>query len=60
MMPARKKSARKTGQDGAKANAAVEILSMALPPKNTLFLPNLRRVSNKSDLNTNAYCLDHV
>lgn len=41
LMPARKKSPRKTGQDGAKAKAAVETLRMALPPKSTLFLPNL-------------------
>lgn len=47
MTPARKKSARKTGQDGAKAKATVETLSMALPPKRTLFLPNLEECKGK-------------
>lgn len=42
-----KKSTRKTGQDGAKANAPLVILSKTVPPKSTLFLPNLRREFNK-------------
>lgn len=55
-----KKSTRKTGQDGAKANAPLVILSKTVPPKSTLFLPNLRREFNKVVLTSVVLFLDNI
>lgn len=41
-MPSIKKSAVKTGQEGAKATAVLKTLRRPMPPNRTGFLPNLK------------------
>lgn len=46
-MPIRKRSTVKTGQDGAKATALLKMLSTAMEPNSTGFLPNLKYRYNR-------------